>query len=227
MAAHRQVTYNLASWSPNQRGELVALLTGRGISHDWRTATTLVVADLVESEVDGMIEVVHGADDLVLDEDGTKRVPEPHGTLLPAAPLVLRAWAFLADAVLTSVAWWLALGPAVDGSTLTAGGPAVGAAILACYFVGFVALFGRTPGKMALKLEIIVLETGERPGPLRAAVRFVVPNAAWVARLVLGLTGAVDALWQAGVYGAVLANPRRRGLHDLVAGTVVVRRRPD
>ena len=226
MAQHRQVVYNLATWSPHQRGELVALLTGRGISHDWRTATTLVVADLVESEVDVMVSAVHPTAAFVLDDDGTKRFPEPHGGAGPPAPLLLRGWAFLIDAMLMLVFWWFAMGSSLDGSTEPTAGRVVGAAVLALYFIGFVAVAGQTPGKMAVKLHIVVDSDGAVPGVWRAAVRFAVPNLVWVVGLSLGFSGPADQVWQALVYGTALLGPRRRGLHDLAAGTIVVRNRP-
>ena len=226
MAQHRQVIYNLATWSANERGELVAMLAGRGISHDWRTATTLVVADLVETEVDGLIGTVHGDGPLLVDEDGSKRTPRPNDDLGPAAPLVLRAWAFLLDAIVMSLAWWVALVSSIDGSSQDLVGRAIGAAILAFYFIGFVSVYGRTPGKMAMHLRIVDIETGAPPGALRAATRFLVPNAVWVISLGLGLSGPADQVWQAVVYGVVLTNPRHRGLHDMAAGTLVVLARP-
>ena len=226
LAQHRQVIYNLATWSPNERGELVAMLAGRGISHDWRTATTLVVADLVESEVDGLIGTVHGDGPLLVDEDGTKRTPSPNDDLGPSAPLLLRGAAFLIDSVLMAVAWWAALVSSIDGSSHPFIGRAVGTTILGFYFIGFVTLYGRTPGKMAVRLKIVDVETGAAPGPLRASVRFLVPNAFWVLSLSLGLSGPADTVWQVVVYGVILLSPRRRGLHDMVAGTLVVLDRP-
>ena len=184
MAQHLQVVYNLTALSANQRGELVAMLSGRGISHDWRTATTLVVADLVESEVDVMIGAIGGPGDLVVDDEGTKRPPSA-GIGSPA-PWLLRGWAFGLDAVLMSIAWWVALGAPGVGASPATGSRAVGAAILALYFVGFVSLGGHTPGKMAVRIRIVDTDTGQPPGPLHAAIRLVVPNLLWMVGLVRG-----------------------------------------
>ncbi len=203
------------------------MLTGRGISHDWRSATTLVVADLVEQEVDVMIGAVNGEAAFVVEPDGSKRLPDPDGDIGPPASLVLRAIAFLIDTVLMSIAWWFALGATLNGADVATGGRVIGLAILAAYFVGFVSVYGQTPGKMAVRLRIVMVDSGERPPPLRAFIRFIVPNLVWVATLVLGLSGPFDQVWQAIVYGVALLRPTRRGLHDLAAGTMVVGSRPE
>jgi uncharacterized RDD family membrane protein YckC len=70
--------------------------------------------------------------------------------------------------------------------------------------------FGATPGKALLGLSVRPAEGGERIELTRAALR-------WVGYL------ASFALVGAG-FLMIAFTPERRGLHDLLAGTVVVRR---
>ena len=70
---------------------------------------------------------------------------------------------------------------------------------------------GATPGKRALGLEVVDLN-GERPGFARASLRFLMRGAT-VLTLMLG-------------WALILATKRRQALHDLAAGTLVVRAAP-
>lgn len=86
------------------------------------------------------------------------------------------------------------------------------------YEVTFLVVRGQTPGKDLLHLRVVDATTGEPPGWSRAIVR-TAPFAAL--RLVPGafLGTAVTV-----VLGASAPFDRqRRGIHDLLAGTVVVR----
>lgn len=114
------------------------------------------------------------------------------------------AWAV--DVLITSVA------NAAAGVSL---GPDVGAAILSLAMdCGYVALFHSsakqaTPGKMLFGIKVTDLD-GERIGLLRATARYF---AAWLSMLIL-LLGFVMAAF----------TTRKQALHDIVAGTLVVRR---
>jgi uncharacterized RDD family membrane protein YckC len=76
------------------------------------------------------------------------------------------------------------------------------------YFGLFWAISGKTPGQSLLHVRVID-RSGERPGPVTAAVRLV----ATVAGL---FPGALGALWMA-------FDMEKRAFHDHVAGTYVVR----
>jgi uncharacterized RDD family membrane protein YckC len=75
------------------------------------------------------------------------------------------------------------------------------------YFVAFWSATGQTPGSRAMQIRVITTE-GERLKPRGAALRFA---GLILAALPLGLG-----------YVRILYDERRRGLQDLVAGTVVV-----
>ena len=77
----------------------------------------------------------------------------------------------------------------------------------AVYFVLFWSATGQTPGMRIMRVRVITA-AGAPPSVLRSLVRFV------------GLILAIIPLF-AGFLPA-LFDPRRRGLHDLVSGTVVV-----
>ncbi len=79
-----------------------------------------------------------------------------------------------------------------------------------------VALWGRTLGKSLLGLRVIDRKTGNRPGWSAAFLRWFIPVFSWFIPL-------VDVAGPMIVWGFSLTNKRRLGLHDLVAGTAVVR----
>jgi RDD family. len=91
------------------------------------------------------------------------------------------------------------------------------AAIWFGYNAAFVAWRGQTFGKVGAHAKVVRSTDGSRVGPGRAAVRAVVPMLGTVLPFPLGLLVPLC------VYGWMLFTPRRQGLHDLAAGTVVIR----
>ena len=81
------------------------------------------------------------------------------------------------------------------------------AATVAAYFATFWSTVGQTPGMRAMDLRV-TLAGGQLPGLGRSLVR------------VAGLALAIVPLFAG--FLPVLFDDRRRGLHDLLAGTVVV-----
>jgi uncharacterized RDD family membrane protein YckC len=75
------------------------------------------------------------------------------------------------------------------------------------YFVTFWATTGQTPGSRVLRIRVIPA-SGDRLPPRRAVVRFI------------GLTLAAIPLFAG--FLPILVDDRRRGLHDMLARTVVV-----
>ena len=67
---------------------------------------------------------------------------------------------------------------------------------------------GATPGKMAISARIVDAKTGGRPSTVRLVVRYV-------AYLVSTLPFCLGFLW-------IAFDRKKRGWHDLIAGTVVV-----
>ncbi|HEY6760669.1 MAG TPA: RDD family protein [Baekduia sp.] len=134
------------------------------------------------------------------------------------AGVVSRAIALAIDAVIVQgtlllVAALLALvATLVGGITLGAVGLALAAAAwvvaTAAYFVLWWSLAGQTLGQRAMQLVVITADATGPPTLMRSAVRVL-----WLGLCILpAFTGFLSAL----------VDDRRRGLHDIVAGTVVV-----
>lgn len=88
------------------------------------------------------------------------------------------------------------------------------------YPVGFVAAKGQTPGKMAIGIRVMDVSSGGRPSVGQAVRRYVpVLLASMAVGVVLPGAGGLVAV-ALGV--SVLADRMHRGLHDKVAGTIVV-----
>ena len=86
----------------------------------------------------------------------------------------------------------------------------------AIYTIVPTALWGQTLGKIAVGSRVVAEDDGSLPGWRRSVLRWALPG-------VLGRMPYVG-LWVGLAIMASLAwDPRRRGLHDRLAGTVVVR----
>jgi len=97
--------------------------------------------------------------------------------------------------------------------------------VLVVYFMGFWAWRGQTPGKMLLKARI-VKTNGSPIGIVRAVLRFVVY---FLYLLVWGFTGSRPIILVAIIVAVLIIiafNKRKRGIHDFIAGTVVINSRP-
>lgn len=97
--------------------------------------------------------------------------------------------------------------------------------IVTVYFVGFWTWRGQTPGKMLTGLKIVKTD-GSPIGIRRAVLRFV------VFFLYLMLWAAISVnfgILFAIIIGALIItafNKKRKGIHDFIAGTVVINSRP-
>jgi uncharacterized RDD family membrane protein YckC len=116
------------------------------------------------------------------------------GALFLAASVMLGLIAWLAGGLRPG---WLLGGLAAAAWTLLAGG----------YFVLFWTVAGQTPGMRPMRLRVLT-GTGTPPRAGRSVLRF------------LGLLLAIAPLFAG--FLPVLFDARRRGLHDFLAGTVVV-----
>jgi len=93
--------------------------------------------------------------------------------------------------------------------------------IVTVYFVGFWTWRGQTPGKMVIGAKVVKTD-GSPIGIRRAVLRFIVY---FLYLMLWGFTGSSLGLLIAIVIGALIIiafNKKRRGIHDFVAGTVVV-----
>ncbi len=87
----------------------------------------------------------------------------------------------------------------------------------AAYYIGFTVSRGQTPGKMLTGTRVVMERTGQIPNLGPSALRWVVPG------LFVFLPGV--SVVAAVIYGWLLFDSRRRGLHDKAAKTVVVHAR--
>jgi uncharacterized RDD family membrane protein YckC len=131
--------------------------------------------------------------------------------LLPLVLLLGGASAIVAGQTLPALG---ELGPGylvhliIDGGTTGAVALAIGALVVGLYSIIFAAAGGQTPGQRVLGLRVID-GYGRSPTVLRATVRVV------ALALALALFG-LGVLW-------IAFSREKRGLHDLLAGTWVVR----
>ena len=91
-------------------------------------------------------------------------------------------------------------------------------AISALYEISLTALRGQTLGKMALGIKVVPAEGAGSVGWGWSSLRWLIPNAA--ARLP-GLGSLLNLL----VWAWMLWDPRKQGLHDKAARTLVIRSR--
>lgn len=94
-------------------------------------------------------------------------------------------------------------------------------ALGAVYEVFFVATRGQTVGKIVMRTRIVDHQTGGIPDVVAAALRWAVLSAGALLALASPDFEGVSALVALIVVLPVLRPPLHRGLHDLVAGTVV------
>jgi uncharacterized RDD family membrane protein YckC len=83
------------------------------------------------------------------------------------------------------------------------------------YETALIALRGQTLGKMAVRIRVVRQDDGALPGWGPSLIRWFVP----VAASIVPLGALVVYLW-------MLWDPRRQGLHDRAARTLVVGARP-
>jgi uncharacterized RDD family membrane protein YckC len=98
----------------------------------------------------------------------------------------------------------------------------LGVAVLSVSFVYhalMVGFLGRRVGKLAAGTMVISAIDGGRLAWTGATLRALVPQAA-------GVVPGIGFALTIGVYGTVVFDPLRRGLHDRAAGSLVVRHRP-
>ena len=89
------------------------------------------------------------------------------------------------------------------------------------YEVGFIALKGATPGKMAMGLEVVGTDGSKPPGWKRAFLRYVLTAIGVVPVLGALVSGLIELVSLV----LLFADSRRQTLWDRLAGTYVVRTR--
>ncbi len=127
----------------------------------------------------------------------------------------IRVVAWIIDGIITGILFVWLLGMVVMGINplATAGGSSgflVQFILPAAYAIGFWIAMQATPGKMALGLVVVDANTGQPASPGKYVLRYL----GYIVSAVIILIGYI---W-------VAFNPRKQGWHDLIAGTVVVKK---
>lgn len=231
---HDELAYDLTGWADDRRGALALMLTGAAIPHGWE-GHVLVVPHLREAEVDELIDSIDEGQPTELPADSTERprislrrpAPQSEDTRYLAGP-GRRFLGFLLDAALLTAVSLIVhrvFDPGARRPLLVSLAMTV---VIASYQVITIACWGRTIGKTVVGTRVVAAVDHSTPGWRRAALRWAVVSgplfvAVWLQRGIGQWIGPiVGDVWMIVVYVGVLRHPLRQGLHDRVAGTLVV-----
>jgi uncharacterized RDD family membrane protein YckC len=87
------------------------------------------------------------------------------------------------------------------------------------YVVGPTARWGRTVGKLIVGVRVVMQDDGRLPGLSASVRRWFLPAVAWF----IPYVGWAVSI---GLRATLVFDPLRRGIHDRMAGTIVVRAEP-
>lgn len=93
----------------------------------------------------------------------------------------------------------------------------------ALYLILTTVLTGRTIGKRVFGIKVVDFATGELCGLRSAILRWLVPAGPALIGWISPAVASYTAWFSFVVFLPVLRGPQHRGLHDLVAGTIVTR----
>jgi uncharacterized RDD family membrane protein YckC len=144
----------------------------------------------------------------------------PQGDQLAA--LGRRALAAVLDGVVILIPMMMLIAPlALSGDELTNSelliGTAASAALSGLYHALCIRIWGKTIGKSACGCVVVRASDGGPPDGWASCIRALVP-------LVAGAVPVVGPMLSVVVYGVAIRDPRRQGLHDKAAATIVVQR---
>ena len=232
---HDELVYDLTGWGDDRRGALALILTGAAIPHGWE-GDVLVVPHLREAEVDELIDSI---------EEGEPAEVPAESTVRPESPTWLHQDEQTDDAPYLAGAGRRLLGFLLDAALLIAVSLIVHRVfdpgsrrpllislammvLVASYQIVTIACWGRTIGKTVVGTRVVAAVDQSTPGWRRATLRWAVVVGplfitVWLPR---GIGRWIDPIvgnvWMIVVYVGVLSHPLHQGLHDRVAGTLVV-----
>jgi uncharacterized RDD family membrane protein YckC len=230
---HEVAEFDVSDLAAAERWELDLILLSQGAHARWRDAT-LVMSAAHRNLVDEFLEsrAATGGPGQVTPGAGSQPAPSSEPQIAGA---FRRLVGYILDFAVLAI---VSVPVSILGSHtthprphFTVTGPTRAASWLlfglyVAYQVGAVALFGRTLGQAALRLRVV--RSDESPaGWTRAVVRFAVTAAApivWIPARILAPATApwLGLAWPVVIYGWMLFDPSRRGLHDVIAGTLVL-----
>jgi uncharacterized RDD family membrane protein YckC len=146
---------------------------------------------------------------------------EPGEPPPPLASIGRRAVARLTDGLIFAVPIFFLLLPFLDFGDSEAsfsvpwGVLVAMQAVVAVYEVTMIAWRGQTVGKIAMGVRVVRVDDGQVPSWTYSGIRALVPAGA-------GAVPGVGTILSLVVYLWAVVDPRRQGLHDKSAGTIVV-----
>ena len=96
-------------------------------------------------------------------------------------------------------------------------------AVSALYLILATALTGQTVGKKLFRIRVVDIATGQLCGLKAATLRWLVPAAPALVGWVSPTVASYVTWFSFAVFVPILKGPQHRGIHDLVAGTIVTR----
>ena len=228
---HGQVEYDLEDWTAQQRAALELVMVGRDLPHGWDGAH-LLVPRVREAEVDEIVDELDGeapGENSIEDEVGNGS-PEDEAGRGPgdiAGPGRRFVGSLVDTVVLTPVTVPLSRVVLHIGRNSPAGPRLAVLGAPAMYAIVGVAVWGRTLGKLVAGTRVLNESTGRPPGWWRATLRWVAQALVELAALFFARRTAValpliEVVYLPVLYGGILWDQNRQGLHDKLAGTIVV-----
>jgi uncharacterized RDD family membrane protein YckC len=126
----------------------------------------------------------------------------------------LAAW--WVDSIVFAIMFRIGVGLDVDWMAAVVAG--------AVYVVACTAVSGRTLGKAAARIQVVDARTEDPPSWSRSGVRWFATGWAWMVPLLGSATlDVISSVVVIAMYAPILWDHQGRGLHDRIAGTIVLR----
>ena len=211
---HGQVEYDLEDWTAQQRAALELVMVGRDLPHGWDGAH-LLVPRVREAEVDEIVDELDGeapGENSIEDEVGNGSLEDEAGRGPGdiAGPGRRFVGSLVDTVVLTPVTVPLSRVVLHIGRNSPARPRLAVLAAPAMYAIVGVAVWGRTLGKLV---------AGTRVWVAQALVELAAPFFPRRTAVALPL---IEVVYLPVLYGGILWDQHRQGLHDKLAGTIVV-----
>jgi len=222
---HRVSEWELTDWDERQLRSLFRLLDGADVAYEWEAGPNTLRASIQhEATVDELLQVFD--DEFTLVEAGetgleSAEAARPYVYEPEIASLGRRASGYVVDTIVNgfvgSLVWFALCGfnteRASDFSSWRRG--VVLAVLVVVYETVVVARWGKTVGKVCFETRVVSEATEALPTVGQALRRAALPS-------VTGFLGLIGLVFSVAIVGAAAFDPLRRGLHDRLAGTIVL-----